>query len=75
VLVSSASFSQYWGTQNSGFTTVSRGISGLEVFDANTVWALLIMGLTPMPMYRSLPKHPTVAVHGQQDLSILAIPL
>ncbi|HCN51130.1 MAG TPA: glycosyl transferase [Chryseobacterium sp.] len=45
VLVSSASFSQYWGTQNSGFATVSRGISGLEVFDANTVWAFAYNGI------------------------------
>lgn len=44
VLISSMSFSQYWGTQNSGFAVASRGISGLEVFDANTVWAFAYNG-------------------------------
>lgn len=46
VLISSSSFSQYWGTQNSGFATASRGISGLEVFDANTVWAFAYNGIS-----------------------------
>lgn len=35
---------QYWSTQNSGFATASRGISGLEVYDANTVWAFAYDG-------------------------------
>ncbi|PKF75274.1 T9SS type A sorting domain-containing protein [Chryseobacterium sp. PMSZPI] len=44
LLISSSAFSQYWGTQNSGFATSSRGISGLEVYDANTVWAFAYNG-------------------------------
>lgn len=35
---------QYWSTQNTGFATVSRGIAGIEVFDANTVWAFAYDG-------------------------------
>lgn len=46
LLVSSSAFSQYWSTQNSAFTTPSRGISGIEVFDANTAWAFAYDGQT-----------------------------
>ncbi|WP_159745879.1 MULTISPECIES: T9SS type A sorting domain-containing protein [Chryseobacterium] len=44
LLVSSSAYSQYWSTQNTSFTTPSRGISGMEVFDANTVWAFAYDG-------------------------------
>lgn len=44
LLIGTSAFSQYWGTQSSGFTTPSRGISGLEVYDANTVWAFALDG-------------------------------
>jgi len=44
LLVSSTAFSQFWSTQNTGFATASRGISGMEVYDANTVWAFAIDG-------------------------------
>lgn len=44
VLISSSAFSQYWSTQNTTFTTPSRGISGMEVFDASTVWAFAYDG-------------------------------
>ncbi|NIF05658.1 T9SS type A sorting domain-containing protein [Chryseobacterium sp. Tr-659] len=44
LLISTSVFSQYWGTQNSGFAAASRGISGLEVYDANTVWAFAYNG-------------------------------
>ncbi len=47
LLVSSSAFSQYWSTQNTTFATPSRGISGMEVFDANTVWAFAYDGTTP----------------------------
>ncbi|WP_426275261.1 T9SS type A sorting domain-containing protein [Chryseobacterium sp. S-02] len=46
LLTSSLAFSQYWGTQNTAFTTASRGISGMEVYDANTVWAFAYDGAT-----------------------------
>ncbi|WP_223608546.1 T9SS type A sorting domain-containing protein [Chryseobacterium sp. OSA05B] len=46
LLISSASFAQYWSTQNSGFAAPSRGISGMEVYDANTVWAFAYNGLS-----------------------------
>lgn len=46
LIVSSSAFSQYWSTQNTSFTTPSRGISGMEVFDANTVWAFAYDGQT-----------------------------
>lgn len=46
LLTSSLAFSQYWGTQNTAFTTASRGISGMEVYDANTVWAFAYDGVT-----------------------------
>lgn len=39
-------YSQYWGTQNTGFVAASRGISGMEVYDANTVWAFAYDGST-----------------------------
>ncbi|MFL9834153.1 WD40/YVTN/BNR-like repeat-containing protein [Chryseobacterium terrae] len=44
LIVSSSAFSQYWTTQNTTFTTPSRGISGMEVYDANTVWAFAYDG-------------------------------
>lgn len=44
LLVSSTAFSQFWSTQNTGFATASRGISGMEVYDANTVWAFAVDG-------------------------------
>ena len=46
ILISSTAFSQTWNTQNSGFSTASRGISGMEVYDANTVWAFAYDGGT-----------------------------
>lgn len=46
VLSSSLAFSQYWAIQNTAFTTTSRGISGIEVYDANTVWAFAYDGVT-----------------------------
>ncbi|MGD1318793.1 T9SS type A sorting domain-containing protein [Chryseobacterium sp. 2R14A] len=46
LIISSSSFSQYWSTQNTGFATASRGISGMEVYDANTVWAFAYDGVT-----------------------------
>jgi hypothetical protein len=46
VLSSSLAFSQYWTIQNTAFTTTSRGISGMEVYDANTVWAFAYDGVT-----------------------------
>jgi len=45
LLISSAAFSQFWTTQNSGFTTASRGIAGMEVPNANTVWAFAYDGM------------------------------
>lgn len=39
LIISSTVFSQTWNTQNTGFTVASRGIAGMEVYDANTVWA------------------------------------
>ncbi|QQQ26981.1 T9SS type A sorting domain-containing protein [Chryseobacterium indoltheticum] len=47
LMVSSSAFSQYWSTQNTGFSTASRGISGMEVSDANTAWAFAYDGVTP----------------------------
>lgn len=47
LMVSSSAFSQYWSTQNTGFSTPSRGISGMEVYDANTAWAFAYDGATP----------------------------
>lgn len=47
LMVSSSAFSQYWSTQNTGFSTASRGISGMEVYDANTAWAFAYDGATP----------------------------
>jgi len=44
LLVSSTAFSQFWSTQNTGFATPSRGINGMEVYDANTVWAFALDG-------------------------------
>ncbi|WP_210148562.1 WD40/YVTN/BNR-like repeat-containing protein [Chryseobacterium scophthalmum] len=44
--ISSSAFSQFWSTQNTGFTAASRGISGIEVFDANTAWAFAYDGVT-----------------------------
>ena len=44
LVISSSAFSQYWSTQNTAFTTPSRGISGMEVYDANTVWAFAYDG-------------------------------
>lgn len=44
LMVSSSAFSQYWSTQNTGFSTPSRGISGMEVYDANTAWAFAYDG-------------------------------
>lgn len=44
LIISSTAFSQTWNTQNTGFATASRGISGLEVYDANTVWAFAYDG-------------------------------
>ncbi|HCA08674.1 T9SS type A sorting domain-containing protein [Chryseobacterium sp.] len=46
LFISGAAFSQYWSTQNSAFATASRGISGMEVYDANTVWAFAYNGVT-----------------------------
>lgn len=42
--ISSSAFSQYWTTQNTAFATASRGIAGLEVYDASTVWAFAYDG-------------------------------
>ncbi|WP_315052883.1 T9SS type A sorting domain-containing protein [Chryseobacterium indoltheticum] len=47
LMVSSSAFSQYWSTQNTGFSTASRGISGMEVYDATTAWAFAYDGVTP----------------------------
>lgn len=41
--ISTSAFSQ-WATQSSAFTTASRGIAGLEVYNANTVWAFAADG-------------------------------
>lgn len=46
VMISTSAFSQSWVTQNSGFTTASRGISGMEVYDTNTAWAYAYDGVT-----------------------------
>lgn len=46
LFIGSSAFSQYWGTQSSGFAAPSRGISGLEVYDANTVWAFALDGIS-----------------------------
>lgn len=46
LVISSSAFAQYWSTQNSGFATASRGIAGLEVYNANTVWAFAYDGVT-----------------------------
>ncbi|MCU7614401.1 T9SS type A sorting domain-containing protein [Chryseobacterium sp. GMJ5] len=46
VMISASAFSQSWVTQNSGFATPSRGISGMEVYDANTTWAFAYDGVT-----------------------------
>jgi photosystem II stability/assembly factor-like uncharacterized protein len=43
LIISSSVYSQ-WTTQSSAFTTPSRGIAGLEVYDANTVWAYALDG-------------------------------
>jgi photosystem II stability/assembly factor-like uncharacterized protein len=39
-----SSFAQSWDTQASGFTSPSRGISKLEIIDANTEWGLAYDG-------------------------------
>lgn len=44
--ISSSAFAQYWSTQNSGFATASRGIAGMEVYNATTVWAFAYDGVT-----------------------------
>lgn len=49
LIFSTSAFAQYWGTQNSGFSTASRGISGLEVFDSNVVWAFAYDGGSTNP--------------------------
>ena len=49
LIFSTSAFAQYWGTQNSGFSTASRGISGLEVFDSNVVWAFAYDGGSANP--------------------------
>jgi len=46
LIISSSAFSQYWSVQNTAFATTSRGISGMEVYDANTVWAFAYDGVT-----------------------------
>ncbi|UMQ40424.1 T9SS type A sorting domain-containing protein [Chryseobacterium sp. Y16C] len=46
LITGSSVFAQYWSVQNTAFTTASRGISGLEVYDANTVWAFAYDGAT-----------------------------
>lgn len=46
LLIGSSAFSQYWSVQNSAFTTQSRGISGMEVFNSSTVWAFAYDGAT-----------------------------
>ncbi|MDR6516120.1 T9SS type A sorting domain-containing protein [Chryseobacterium camelliae] len=46
LMIGTTAFSQYWSVQNSGFSNASRGISGLEVYDANTVWAFAYDGST-----------------------------
>lgn len=38
VLISSWAMHSQWATQNSGFTTASRGIDEIKIVDANTVW-------------------------------------
>lgn len=45
--IGSIASSQTWITQNSGFAVASRGISGMEAFDANTVWAFAYDGSNP----------------------------
>ncbi|PIF43601.1 putative secreted protein (Por secretion system target) [Chryseobacterium sp. 52] len=44
LLLSSSAFSQYWSTQNTAFATASRGISGMEVYNASTIWAFAYNG-------------------------------
>lgn len=46
LIISSSAFSQYWTTQNSAFSTASRGIAGMEVTNASTVWAFAYDGVT-----------------------------
>ena len=40
LIASLSTFAQSWDTQASGFASASRGISKLEIIDANTVWGL-----------------------------------
>jgi hypothetical protein len=56
LLVSSTAFSQFWGTQNTGFATASRGISGMEVYDANTVWAFGFDGISTVTNVQEFTK-------------------
>ena len=44
IAASLSTFAQSWVTQVSGFASPSRGISGLQVIDANTVWGLAYDG-------------------------------
>jgi photosystem II stability/assembly factor-like uncharacterized protein len=44
LIASSSTFAQSWDTQVSGFASASRGISKLEIIDANTVWGLAYDG-------------------------------
>ena len=44
LIASLSSFAQSWTTQASGFSSPSRGISKLEIIDANTVWGLAYDG-------------------------------
>lgn len=48
LVMSSSAFAQYWSTQNSGFAAASRGIAGLEVYNASTVWAFAYDGAPPV---------------------------
>lgn len=46
-LISSNLAAQYWTTQFTGFDTPSRGISGMYIKNANTVWAYAFDGTAP----------------------------
>lgn len=45
VVISNSAFSQYWTTQFTGFEAQSRGISGMHIKNANTVWAYAYDGV------------------------------
>ncbi|HLF52801.1 T9SS type A sorting domain-containing protein [Flavobacterium sp.] len=45
LFASGSIYSQSWVTQNTGFTTPSRGISEIKIVDVNNVWALAYDGV------------------------------